>query len=144
MVSTTILEWGEASRNPSRISCALLVCMSSSVMTRSGLVVPTWEEASSPVEDLPTTSTSSREERMASSPSLKMVWLSARCIRTAAMVFVAPSLLNEFLFGPIEGRKHVRGRNAAHAPGVPVGANIGAEEFELFARTRFVELHPED
>src|SRR5829696_10214332 len=62
MVSTTILEWGEASRIPSRISWALLICMSSSVMTRSGLVLPTWEEASLPVEDLPTTSTPSREE----------------------------------------------------------------------------------
>src|SRR5215203_6870059 len=143
MVSTTILEWGEASRIPARISCALLIRMSSSVMTRSGFVLPTWEATSSPVEDLPTTSTSSREERMASSPSLKMMWSSARCIRTAAMVG-GSSLLNEFLLGPIEGRKHVRGRYVAYAPGVPVGANIGAEELELFARARFVELHPED
>src|SRR5215212_442215 len=143
MVSTTILEWGEASRIPSRISWAPLICMSSSVMTRSGFVLPTWEKASLPVEDLPTTSTSSREERMASSPSLKMMWSSAKCIRTAAMVG-GSSLLNEFLFGPIEGRKHVRGRYVLHAPGVPVGANIGAEELELFARARFVELHPED
>src|SRR5215203_1510620 len=143
MVSTTILEWGEASRIPARISCALLIRMSSSVMTRSGFVLPTWEAASLPVEDLPTTSTSSREERMASRPSLKMVWSSARCMRTAAMVG-GSSLLNEFLFGPIEGRKHVRGSHVLHAPGVPVGANIGAEELELFARTRFVEVHPED
>src|SRR5215211_1000493 len=143
MVSTTILESGEASRIPSRISWAPLICMSSSVMTRSGLVFPTWEEASSPVEDLPTTSTPSREERMASSPSLKMMWSSARCTRTASIVG-GSSILNEFLFGPIEGRKHVRGRYVAYAPGVPVGANIGAEELELFARARFVELHPED
>src|SRR5215204_507314 len=143
MVSTTILESGEASRIPSRISWAPLICMSSSVMTRSGLVFPTWEEASSPVEDLPTTSTPSREERMASSPSLKMMWSSARCTRTASMVG-GSSISNEFLFGPIEGRKHVRGRYVAYAPGVPVGANIGAEELELFARARFVELHPED
>src|SRR5829696_4518312 len=143
MVSTTILESGEASRIPSRISWAPLICMSSSVMTRSGLVFPTWEEASSPVEDLPTTSTPSREERMASSPSLKMMWSSARCTRTASMVG-GSSISNEFLFGPIEGRKHVRGRNVAYAPGVPVGANIGAEELDLFARARFVEVHPED
>src|SRR5215211_531092 len=143
MVSTTILEWGEASRIPSRISCALLICMSSSVMTRSGFVFPTWEAASLPVEDLPTTSTSSREERIASRPSLKMMWSSARCIRTASMVG-GSSISNEFLLGPIEGRKHVRGRYVAYAPGVPVGANIGAEELEPLARTRFVELHPED
>src|SRR5215207_11716195 len=143
MVSTTILESGEASRIPSRISWAPLICISSSVMTRSGLVFPTWEEASSPVEDLPTTSTPSREERMASSPSLKMVWSSARCIRTASMVG-GFSISNEFLLGPIEGRKHVRGSHVLHAPGVPLGANIGADELELFARARFVELHPED
>src|SRR5829696_7825423 len=142
MVSTTILESGEASRILSRISWALLICMSSSVMTRSGLVVPTWEAASSPVEDLPTTSTPSREERIASSPSLKMVWSSARCIRTASMVG-GSSISNEFLLGPIEGRKHVRGSHILHAPGVPVGANIGTEALEHLARTRFVELHPE-
>src|SRR5215213_9743436 len=143
MVSTTILEWGEASLIPSSTSCALLIRMSSSVMTISGLVLPTWEATSSPVEDLPTTSTSWREERMASSPSLKMVWSSARCIRTASMVG-GSSILDEFLLGPIEGRKHVRGRYVAYAPGVPVGANIGAEELELFARARFVKVHPED
>src|SRR5215212_6796655 len=143
MVSTPILEWGEASRIPSRISCAPLIGMSSSVMTRSGLVVPTWEEASSPVEDLPTTSTSSREERMASRPSLKMVWSSARCIRTASGGR-GSSILNEFLLGPIEGRKHVRGPHVVDAPGVPVGANIGTEALVgSLARMRFVELHPE-
>src|SRR5215203_701582 len=142
MVSTTILEWGEASRIPLTISCAVLICMSSSVMTRSGFVFPTWEAASSPVEDLPTTSTSSREERIASRPSLKMMWSSARCIRTASMVG-GSSISNEFLLGPIEGRKHVRGPHVVHAPGVPVGAYIGTEALEPLARTRFVELHPE-
>src|SRR5215203_7108519 len=127
MVSTTILEWGEASLIPSRISCALLIRMSSSVMTISGLVLPTWEATSSPVEDLPTTSTSWREERMASRPSLKMVWSSARCIRTASMVG-GSSISNEFLLGPLEGRKHVLGPHVLHAPGVPLGANIGADE----------------
>src|SRR5215207_3312261 len=138
MVSTTILEWGEASRIPSRISWALLISMSSSVMTRSGLVLPTWEEASLPVEDLPTTSTPSREERMASRPSLKMVWSSARCIRTASMVG-GFSISNEFLLGPIEGRKHVRGSHVLHAPGVPVGAYLGTEALlGPLVRTRFV------
>src|SRR5215212_2905687 len=142
MVSTTILESGEASRIPSRISCALLICMSSSVMTRSGLVFPTWEEASSPVEDLPTTSTPSREESRASRPSLKMVWSSARCIRTASMGGGSP-ISNEFLLGSIEGRKHVRGPHVVDAPGVPVGAYLGTEALEPLVRTRFVELHPE-
>src|ERR671920_2398699 len=64
--------------------------MSSWVMTISGLLCWTRAEASSPVEDLPTISTSSREERMASRPSLNMVWSSARCTRRAAILEVLP------------------------------------------------------
>src|SRR5918997_685210 len=85
MVSTTILEFGETERIRERVSLAEFRSISTWVMTTSGLLRAMRARASSPpVEDCPTTSTSpSREVRMAAKPSLNMVWSSARCTRIA-------------------------------------------------------------
>src|SRR5918994_972753 len=84
MVSTTILEAGEAERTFERTSCAVLRSVSIWVITTSGLFSSTRAMASSPpVEERPTTSMPSPwEARMDSKPSLNMVWSSARCTRT--------------------------------------------------------------
>src|SRR5918995_3603135 len=85
MVSTTILEAGEAERTFERTSWAVLRSVSIWVITTSGLFSSTRAMASSPpVEERPTTSTSSPREarRMDSRPSLNMVWSSAGCTRT--------------------------------------------------------------
>src|SRR5919112_1353401 len=55
-------------------------------MTGSGLVFPTRAAASSPVELVPTTSMSPRQERMDSRPCLNMVWSSVRRTRSAAIL----------------------------------------------------------
>ena len=129
-MSTTTLEWGEASRSPETISSAVLGCMSSCVTMTSGLVQRTRSAASGPVEEAPTTSTPPRKARMDSRPSLNMVWSSARCTRTALtappVLLGVPRAEEELLFGPVEGRQHVLGADLGHAPGVPVGRDLRA------------------